>query len=335
MIFTDTTELRGYVNVSEGLNFEVIKPDIERTEKQILKRFLGAEQYDELVAEFELNIEDISGMEGRLQDLLYMAREAVALLSVGRAADILQVQISDSGIQMVSSAEYKQAFAWMKHDAKSYLMQYGYAAIDQILSYMEANVDDFPLWAESSAYTLNKQFLVNSAADFQQYYNINESRLTYLALQSTMRRVEAFNIAPQIGAAFFAEIKAQIASNALSEDNQLLMQWLAPACALYTMERGYLELPLLLTESGVVLNFTKAFQGDNNKESQPVDHQRLLVQQRVCKTDADTYMKLCLDYLRANASETRYETFYTSALKTASENSPYTNDPTNKIVGFF
>lgn len=335
MLFANTTELRQYVNVSEGLMFDTIKPDIERAEKQILKKFLGAEQYDELALEYSVNVLDLSDMEGRLRELLNYARAAVALLTIGRAADILQVQISDSGIQMVSGADYKQAFAWMKHDAKSYLMQHGYAAIDEMLEFLELNKDDYPLWEASTAYTLNKQFVVNSAADFQLYYNINESRLTYLALQSIMRRVESFNIAPQIGAAFFAEIKAEILSGTLHEDNIVLMEWLKPACALYTMARGYNELPLLLTDSGVVLNYTKAFQGDNSKESQPVDANRLKNQRDVCANDADTYMKMCLDYLRANASETKYTTFYASTLKTAGENSPYTNTSTNKIVGFF
>lgn len=335
MLFKITTELRQYVNVSEGLQFATIAPDITRTEKQILKKFLGSEQYDELETEYLTNIEDLTDMAAPLRELLNYARAAVALLTIGKAADILQVQISDSGIQMVSGVEYKQAFAWMKHDAKSYLMQHGYAAIDEMLAFMEANVDDYPLWAESTAYTLNKQFIVNSAVEFQQHYNINESRLTYFALQSIMRRVESFQVAPLIGAAFFAEIKAEIAANNLSNDNAALMEWLAPACALYTMARGYNELPLLLTDSGVVLNYTKAFQGDNSKESQPVDANRLQTQQRVCTTDADTYMKLCLDYLRANASETKYPTFYASTLKTASENSPYKNETDNKIVGFF
>ncbi len=335
MLFASTTELRQYVNVSESLMFPTIKPDIERTEKQVLKKFLGAEQYDELLIEYQANVEDLSDMETRLRDLLNYSRAAVALLTIGRAADILQVQISDSGIQMVSGAEYKQAFAWMKHDAKSYLLQHGYAAIDELLQYLETNVDDYPLWAESTAYTLNKLFIVNSAVDFQQHYNINESRLTYLALQPIMRRVEAFNLAPQIGAAFFGEIKAEIAANDLSVDNSVLMQWLSPACALYTMARAYQELPLLLTDSGVVLNYTKAFQGDNSKESQPVDANRLQNQQRVCGADADAYMKLCLDYLRANATTTRYPLFYASEKRTSGNNTPYKNTATDKVIGFF
>lgn len=335
MLFKSTTELKAYVNVSEGLQFPTIAPDITRTEKQVLKKFLGAEQYDELALDYGANAEDLTGMEPQLRELLNYARAAVALITIGKAADILQVQISDSGIQMVSGSDYKQAFAWMKHDAKAYLMQHGYAAIDEMLAFMEANVDDYPLWAASTAYTLNKQFVVNSAVDFQQHYNINESRLTYFALQSIMRRVESFQLAPQIGAAFFAEIKAQIAANNLNEDNTTLMQWLTPACALYTMARGYNELPLMLTDSGVVLNYTKAFQGDNNKETQPVDATRLQTQIRVCTNDADTYMKLCLDYLRANASATKYPTFYASTLKTASESSPYKNTSTDKVVGFF
>lgn len=337
MIFQTIEEIKQYVTISGGLDITSLQPDLNRVEKQLLPKFLG-EQLDEVTAEYALANYDVEEMEGRLKDLLLQIRPAAALLALFRFAPLNSIQISDSGYQMVSTADFKQAFQWMKDDAVGYLAQYGYAAIDDCLRFLEVNKEDYPLWAEDSAvYTVNKQYLVNDAVTYNKHFNINESRLTFIALLPMISRAETFTIAPAISAALYAEIKAEILSNDLSEDNLALMQWLQPALCLYAMERALAILPLVVSGNGVYLNHYKAIQGEGQKEKQPAPggDKRNLAEQ--CKKDADTYMALCLDYLNATASSTKYAAFYNSPLYkgTGTKTIPFKNTSEQKNIGLF
>jgi hypothetical protein len=338
MLFNSITELREYVNVSEGLNFETIAPDIARTESQVLRRYLGAMQYDELNIEYRQNIEDITDMEGRLKDLLLQVRPAVALLSVLNSAGILSLQISDSGFQMMSSDTYKQAFAWMKNDAKAYLAQFGYVMIDEMLYFLETNKDDYPLWvADSKAYTLNKQFIVPDSSIFNQSLNINDSRLTFMALQPMMNRVEAFKIAPSISAAFYASIKEEIKTGTISEDTQAIMVYLQPAIVFFTAAKSLFELPLQITENGILMNYARAFESQQNKETKVADtvDRRKVADQ--WEQDGANYLSMLVDYLNDNATASKYASFFNSTIfkGTGQRSEPYTNNPESRIFGMF
>jgi hypothetical protein len=338
MLFSKIEELRQYVNVTEGLNFETIAPDINRCESQILKRYLGALQYDELNIEYNLRVDDLEEMEGRLFELLQKVRPAVALLSVLNGAGMLSVQISDSGFQMISTETHKQAFAWMKNDAKAYLAQFGYLMIDELLSFMEANKDDYPLWtADERAYGFNKKYMIPTALVFNDFIKIGESQLTYLALQPMMSRVEAFKIAPSISAGLFNQIKEEIKNNNVSDDNSMLLGYLQPAIAYFTAAKALFELPLQITETGVLMNYAKAFSTQQNTESSVADivDRRKVAEQ--WENDGASYLNLCINYLNDTASAEKYSTFFKSNLYKGSGGrfTPYTAEATDKIVGFF
>lgn len=338
MLFNSTEELRQYVNVTEGLDFETIAPDIQRCESQILVRYLGALQYGELDFEYKNNSEDITQMEGRLLELLKKVRPAVALLSVLSSAGILSLQISNAGFQMLSSETHKQAFAWMKNDAKAYLAQFGYHMVDEMLAFMEANKDDYPLWtADEKAYSFNKRHLVPSAVIFNNFLNINESQLTFMAMQPVMSRIEAFRIAPSIGAGLYNSIKEEIKSNNVSEDSMALLNYLQPALVYFTAARALFELPLQLNEKGVLMNYAKAFETQQSNETKVADivDRRKVAEQ--WENDGAAYLNLCINYLNDTASAEKYATFFNSNLYKGSGGrfTPFTPEATDKIVGFF
>lgn len=337
MLFKDIEEIRKYVNISAGTNIETISPDITRMESQVLRKYLGKILYDELCTEYDLHQGNISEMEDYLNALLLKARPAVALLSVLNAAGILSVQISDSGFQMLSSETYKQAFAWMKNDAREYLAQFGYVMIDEMLQFLEENKDDYPAWVnDEKAYTLGKRFIVVDALCFNDNININESRLTYAAFKPIMFRVESFDISPQITAALFNAIKAEIASATISEDTQALLNFLQPATACLSASKGLFELPLQITNSGVLMNYSKAFETQQNKETKVADTTDRNTIARQWENDGKKWLQACIDYLNDTASETKYAAFYNSAQYKGNGKrpTPYTNESGDRIFSF-
>ncbi len=120
----------------------------------------------------------------------------------------------------------KTAFQWQVADVKNYFLRKGYSGIDTMLAFLEKNKADYPLWVASDAYTVTLKFFINSSTAFSEEYNINNSRRTFLALQSVMKKIEAFEIEPTLTSDLFDLVKAEILASTVSTDNAALLKYI-------------------------------------------------------------------------------------------------------------
>lgn len=121
--------------------------------------------------------------------------------------------------------------------------------MDKALSYIDTNLADF-----KNIKTLNtNRFLPNSAV-FSEYYNIANSRRTYLKLLSILNRVELLEVKPLIQK-YYQEVVASI-SQKDSIYTELIDEIIKPALANLTISKAVYELSLRpVSDSVQVISF--------------------------------------------------------------------------------
>lgn len=307
MIFKKTEEVVCHVAIDSETSFDLLKPDLKRAEKEYLIPCLGKTFHATLESEY-LNEE----LDDDHTELLSLCQDVVALFAIHNALPLLQVQVSDMGVHLHSTDTQKTAWQWQINELdENYLQRLGYVAIDCLLEYLEDNKATYTEWAEGEGYTCNKEFIISSPSDFQKYYHINKSATTYKAFLPTMSKVEMFYLVPVLGQTFYDEIKAEIAAGNVSEDNKKLFIYLKASVAYYTVYEALKTLPLTLRSDGVVINQIKS-NTENRKEQLGVFN-HLLSRADKTKADACKFMDLLIKYLKANAAEDKYASYYTYA----------------------
>lgn len=311
MLIASIEEFQEFIPANVSLDIDVMKPSENAAEKRYIIPILGQTLYDELIAAYGDGSTPISNPE--LAALLPYVQLPLAKFASAIALPINQLDFSTSGIRIIVDDNHKTAFSWQIEDVKNEWFSQAYDGIETLLVYLEEHLADYPTWATSDAYSKIRKYFINDASTFNNYVGIRSSRQVYLALQSLMQKVEDFIISPRLGKTFYDQIKEQIKNEDISSDNQLLMPFILPAVAHFTINRAFDELPLEIRADGFWIN-TIAAASDNIKvKSSPDDGSRTR-KQALMLADAEQYMTNLIAYLNTNAASDKYPLWFNSSL---------------------
>lgn len=306
------------VNVS-GTDLENLAPDLRLVETQRLRPLLGPALYNDLQALSDNAIEELldpASTDVR-SELLRLVQLAAANLALVEYLPLLQVLISDAGVNLMGG---KTAFQWQIKDLQASFRRKGYNALEEVLEYLDAHIDapELASWGTSTAAVATHQYLLATARQFSEHYAIADSRLTYLALLPTLRKVERFDLAPVLGPALYAELKEQLIDRDLSDDNALLLDlYLRPALAHLVVARA-LNGDVGLAFNGDVVELNMYRPDDSNaKEADASFSQLLTLKAQGALGDGHIFLDQARQYLNAHASATKYASYFHSATYTA------------------
>ena len=266
-LFKTIEEIKEYLAINISNDIKSIIPYVKRMEAKFIVRALGRDQYNDLLEWFHEGSGSVSdsgsgsGSENppltdqEHQDLLVKVQEPLASLAFLAYIPIGNLQISDSGFSVAETPTKKVASQFRIEDIKKSFRESGHDGLDTLLEFLEENSDTYHLWKNSSAYTVFKQFFIHTSRDFSSLYNINESRLTFMAMSSTMKKVEEFEIRSVISKELYKTIKTEILDDELTADNKILLEeHIKPAVAHLTVARAALDLTVDLTDEGIFIN---------------------------------------------------------------------------------
>lgn len=188
-----------HVTINFNFDFELILPYIIKAERKHLKPAMGTGMYEDFT-----ETEPTDPKPLQVMGLLQEASSNLALLAY-TAVGI--VSISDSGFSISSSEQTTPAEWWQIRDLRRALLNSGTEAIDEALAIMEANPAEFTDWTEGEGYTVFREFFVRKTQDFQRWFNINNSRLTFQQLRPHLLQVEEKYFNALLGQATVAQIK--------------------------------------------------------------------------------------------------------------------------------
>lgn len=242
-LIKDIREVLEIIPVPMTSQLAVMKPYFSLAERELIK-LIGVAQFTALVAAYTAP-DDASE---KLTDAVHSAQRMVVNLGYLSAIPILSVNIGSAGIMVTSNKDNKQAFSWQVDGVKFSLRELGYGAIEDLLELLEENPDDFPEYHASDEYRAARQYLIQSAADFNQYFNIGASRYVFHSLAYIMKRVEDQELSSVYGSAYIDKIKAERPTAA--QPLRLLNKYIKPGIALLTAAKALRE-RIITLENGI------------------------------------------------------------------------------------
>lgn len=293
-------------DIGHEIDFEKLQPTFSYVAEEIIKPLIGSEQYTEIETDYE------TGSLSQAQtDLLAKIHSAVVKIGLSFYADIGELTFTNAGLIRKETADQKSPFKYQTDNVREHYLQRGYEAAESLLGFLEENTATYTTWAASSAYTINKEYYINSAKDFSKYYEIHSSRVTFLRMRSVMRYTD-LQISKIIGSDLSTEIHDQILGDNLNADNlYLLEKYLKDVFALLTIREALEDLTIDYVHNGVLIY---QFKTPSGQEAHTPDDNLLNIKKSNVSMRAENFINELRDYLNANAAADKYSAYFNSDL---------------------
>lgn len=299
MIFQTTDQIRQYLPANISLEVDTLKPYINAVEQQHLLSVLGAEQLDAL-----LDYSNGVNTDEHLQPLLEKCLAPVLYLAIFTGFDLINVSFSDSGFRRNETDGSKSLYGYQERNIKEYLSTNGYNGLDNILTFLEANEADYPLWADSEACSLAYTNLIRNAAEFTAIYSpLRNSALIFRLLKSAITEVEDFEIKPLLGDDLYEMLLELVKDREINDVANLkykkLLAEVNKPLAYLSIARGAHELGAKFTNRGLLFETVEPGADDVKAQAEAEKVARIV-------TNADRtgrgYLTTLRNYLIANAT---------------------------------
>ncbi|MCW3127221.1 MAG: hypothetical protein JWO03_2879 [Bacteroidetes bacterium] len=258
-LLTTIAELQAVTSVENTLDPETFAPYVIQVEREYLRDVLG----DTFMATLQTEYDGTLSADNEL--LLPYIHRVLGPLAVYHMIPNTSVRISNSGVQVTSSNDFVSASGQEIYYVRKEIRDMGLNALDSLYDYLESKKDTYTVWAGSTAYTRFKKYFISSAAQFQSYgVDISSSRLIFGKLIPTMAIMEQRYIVQTITRPLFMDLKTKWAADNISPEEQILLDYLCMAIALYTYSMALMDRNLV--DEINTVNATRSENFKKNKE---------------------------------------------------------------------
>jgi hypothetical protein len=305
MLFTTITEIKEFLPIGVGNDFNRLKPHIENAENKYIKPLLGTSMYDELLEFYETDYpENPTDVQLITKELQEKVQHALIHLAYYVGFDFMNVEVSDMGFSRSESEHTKGLFKYQEDNLRNYFSQSGFNGLDDVLVYLESNIDSFSEFKASSNWTTLKESFLPTVSVIEAIpYNIHSSRLIFLALKSHVAYAEDTDIAPILGSTIYAEVKAEMVKDDPSAVVTALLPYIRKPLIYLAAASLMEETGATLDEKGLFFQETSATSPDNKiRKPSTVD----VVSRRVllARVKASGYLEALKNELIANWGDT-------------------------------
>lgn len=302
MIVKNTPEIRKHLPVNINLSIENLKPFIGRSEIKYLIPLLGLEQYEEIKAYADSNTTNED-----LEKLLNVCIPPIVFLSVYEGYDLLNVEFSDSGFHRNETEGKKGLYGYQERNIKGYLKNTGFNGLENVLKFLEENIDTYEKWADSEACSSAYDGLIRTASEFSKFYvQLRDSSIVFRQMKSAMQRAEDFQIRCKIGDTIVDTVKELIKDREIDQPTnnkyKLLLPYIQKPLAYLTVYEAANELGVKLTDKGMYFEEVNAgLIPDNISETSPDSKVEAIKTQTYAY--GRRYLTLLANYLNDHAAD--------------------------------
>lgn len=307
MLFKSIEEIKPYLSgINITFQFNDIKSYIDEAERDYIIPWLSQEQFDQLQTAYDGNSQDAVN-----QRLLKKVQKALANYAYLMYLPAGLVKFGVNGMYISQSENDRIPYEWTVDKIANRLITSGDNGIEDMLRFLESNKTDYALWEASDSFSIYKDSIINTAQLFNQYVEIGSSRRLFLKLRAIIKTKEENEIVAAVGKETYDEILAEFIEGDMEADNKILLEKMRKALAPLAMERAWMSLALKVTDAGIALQTTSSTNSKNI--DQPADDKKIAFQRNLFAQDATRELKKLKDFLNANASSTKYNTYFTSS----------------------
>lgn len=281
-----TEDLKKYVSISKGFVFSEFEPYIDKTQRTYLQRYVGRLYFEEI---------DANDEHGALR------KEAQKLVDCAMAnfgyylfTPYASLSLDASGMYNHESESRTKITVWQLNDIRRDLLRAGHEAMDELLELLEQNATVFVNWHNSYS-TIYNELLVNSTSVFQKFYNISNSRQTFLSLQPAIRLVED----KLLKTTFCADLLKRLKATDLNERETELKVFLQQAVVYGTVAKVCNEGIFELTATGIKMKFD-ALDYEKNVPVEKLEQLKSTAEN--FSADANQILKRAMNFIKENES---------------------------------
>ncbi len=243
MIISTTSELKNYVSVAQSFVFADFIPYINKAANTFTRRYVG-----------ELHtILDVIAPEDANKVIKESAREhlrsAIGNFGYFLFIPLHQLQMDSSGLSVNQTENRKSPDLWQINDLRREVLRSGHESMDLLLEILEKNPSVFTDYATNYS-SINNELLVSNATIFSKYYEINNSRQTFLALMPTIRVVQDQYIKTFLCPELITALKGNVSGNLL-----LVKEAIQKAMVAFTIAKVSTTGLFILDEKGLRIDF--------------------------------------------------------------------------------
>jgi hypothetical protein len=258
-----TQELQQHIRMITNGDFDNVRPSLKRASRYII-RVVGKEVWEAAEIHYKSdkynNVHDADYAPwapdpddppvedqpdyGLLDQLVDRVQDALVHYAYWLWSPQGNVIFSDTGYQQAETDNLKPAPAWKIEKAEQSLLDTAHEFVDDLIEFLDDNIDEFEFWAGSEHQAETKALFLNSAREFSRYYNINDSRRLYIEIRRLIIEAEKSYIASIITRERLDLLKEKQKDGDLEIDDRALIEEIRPALAYLVMHHAVSLLPL-------------------------------------------------------------------------------------------
>lgn len=294
MLFKTIAEIKAHASAfAKNMEWATLAPHVEQAESKFIVPLLGRAQYDALTTAYQNATLSVAQAA-----LLRYAQRALAYYTLYEALPFLSLIVSDMGVQEQQSREGTSAPArtTVSKIARDQALQNADQAADAMLTFMEENDTDYPLWAGSLAFTKTKELFINNATEYSKWLNISDSKRLFLALRPYLEIAEEEYIRPAIGDDMYNDLKAKMAdilTTPLSAAYTSILPRIQRPLAHWAMYKAMPFLAVQVSPSGISVSSVT----DGNETRTAADRDRYATMLSAAQQTAMTFTQLLRKYI--------------------------------------
>jgi len=306
MLFKSIAEVKEFIVVGAGTDFNRLQPHIRNAENAYLKPLLHSSMYDELQEFYDDALplpDEPTDVQLAMYELLKKVQNSVIHLAYWMGFQVLNSTISDNGFKRTESESMKGLYKYQEDEMKEYFKTSGFNAMDDILEYLEANIDCFAEFAATENWTVRKESFIPDTKAFEKVpYSLNNSRLTFLRLVPHMATVEELQIKTLLGNSIYAEIKAEMVKVSPAGKVVKLLPYLRKPIAYFATAYLMEESGADLTEKGLYFD-SFGVQQVSNLNREPASETRITAMIGRNRMIGERHLALLKNYLIDNPAD--------------------------------
>lgn len=262
-IIKTVDEFKVYANAYANI-WPQIQPEREDAQDEVAK-YASAELMDALVTAYQAA--PVTPLASKWSTILPYVQRCVSELAISLYIPKKGLgNLGQEGLTQPNGENVKASSGWVAEKMSREYKKGYYKQIDKLLAFLEKNKGVYNEWATSSARTFYKELFVGNTDTFSKWYNINDSRRTFLALVQSLRIAEDM-VLDVIGEDFYNALKAELNNNSYSDENKKVMKYIERACCYLAINYGLMDLSLTIDEQGVtVMDNTSGRDNVENKK---------------------------------------------------------------------
>ncbi len=303
MLFKLLSEIQQYIAVGNGTEFNRLKPHISNAETAYMRPLLGSALLDELQEYYDQPpTGTLTDVQEATAELITKVQKSLIHLAYWMGFQVLNATISDGGFKRTESPTSKGLFHYQETELKEYFKTAGFNAMDEVLEYIETNIEHFNEFKASPNWSILKSAFIPDTKTFNAIIDIKSSRLTFLRLKSYTMLVEDLDVRPILGDAIFDEIKTEMVKDAPAAKVLAILPSIRKAVAFLSSAMLMEESGADLTDKGLYFESTQGITISGNTK-QPAKIEQIAALAKRNRMYGDNYLDGLKSYLVGNATD--------------------------------